>query len=142
MPLDDDGFLRRECPHCSREFKWLHSEEGSSDEPDPDGYHCPYCDGRSVDGWWTHAQLAAIQDEAQHYMQSRFHEMFKGLERRSSKSVTFKAGAAPARSSRPGLTEQNDMRRVDFPCHPAEPIKVLEDWTAPVHCIVCGQSTN
>ncbi len=27
MPLDSDGFLRRECPTCEREFKWLHTLE-------------------------------------------------------------------------------------------------------------------
>jgi hypothetical protein len=36
------------------------------------------------------------------------------------------------------LNEENDMRRVDFGCHPSEPVKVLGDWTGPVHCIVCG----
>ena len=32
MPLDSDGFLRRECPTCEREFKWLYTseEEGTS----------------------------------------------------------------------------------------------------------------
>ena len=26
IPLDSDGFLRRECPTCEREFKWRPSE--------------------------------------------------------------------------------------------------------------------
>jgi hypothetical protein len=27
LPLDGDGFLRRECPKCERQFKWLHRED-------------------------------------------------------------------------------------------------------------------
>jgi hypothetical protein len=32
MPLDSDGFLRRECPTCEREFKWFSTpeEEGTA----------------------------------------------------------------------------------------------------------------
>jgi hypothetical protein len=26
------------------------------------------------------------------------------------------------------LTESEDMRRVDFGCHPGEPLKILEGW--------------
>jgi hypothetical protein len=36
------------------------------------------------------------------------------------------------------LTESDDMIRVDFVCHPTEPVKVLEDWANPVHCLICG----
>jgi hypothetical protein len=49
-----------------------------------------------------------------------------------------------SRSPRPAILpvpdEPNDMRRVDFRCHPAEPAKVLESWTEPVHCLICGQA--
>lgn len=31
-PLDSDGFLRRECPTCEREFKWLPSCEGEAEQ--------------------------------------------------------------------------------------------------------------
>lgn len=37
MPLDSDGFLHRECPHCSREFKWLHAESDDQGTMEPDG---------------------------------------------------------------------------------------------------------
>ena len=36
------------------------------------------------------------------------------------------------------LIEVNDMRRVDFSCHPSEPVKVLADWSQAVHCLICG----
>ena len=28
LPLDSDGFLRRECPTCEREYKWFSHQEG------------------------------------------------------------------------------------------------------------------
>jgi hypothetical protein len=39
----------------------------------------------------------------------------------------------------PELDEPDDMRRVDFTCHPLEPVKVLDDWESPVHCLICGE---
>ena len=32
LPLDSDGFLRRQCPACEREFKWLHAESEGATE--------------------------------------------------------------------------------------------------------------
>ena len=43
VPLDSDGFLRRECPTCEREFKWFNSEEGRGEPVPEGGYVCPYC---------------------------------------------------------------------------------------------------
>jgi hypothetical protein len=43
FPLDDDGFLRRECPTCDREFKWLPAHDETEATPPPaGGYFCPY----------------------------------------------------------------------------------------------------
>ena len=30
------------------------------------------------------------------------------------------------------------MRRIDFVCHPDDPIKVADDWTGLVRCLICG----
>jgi hypothetical protein len=44
LPLDSDGFLRRECPTCEREFKWLPAQgEAEATPPADGGYFCPYC---------------------------------------------------------------------------------------------------
>lgn len=59
LPLDN-GFLRRECPHCRRQFKWHDgpTDARPSDAPDPPFYHCPYCgDPAPPDAWWTEEQL-------------------------------------------------------------------------------------
>jgi hypothetical protein len=37
------------------------------------------------------------------------------------------------------LTEADDMTRVDFACHPSEPLKVLDDWRKAVRCLICGK---
>jgi hypothetical protein len=65
IPLDSDGFLRRECPICEREFKWLHtSNEEVNPVPAADGgYFCPYCGVQApADTWLTHAQVALAQN--------------------------------------------------------------------------------
>ncbi len=37
------------------------------------------------------------------------------------------------------LTEPADMQRCDFLCHPDQTLKVMDDWTEPVYCAVCGK---
>ena len=60
-----------------------------------------------------------------------------GIGRRSNGflSVTAKYDAPDEMEP---LTEADDMKRIEFECHPDEPVKVLEDWDEPVHCLVCG----
>jgi hypothetical protein len=65
MPLDSDGFLRRECPTCIREFKWLHTpqEEGNAAPVADGGYFCPYCGVQAEAGTWlTQAQADLAQN--------------------------------------------------------------------------------
>jgi hypothetical protein len=38
----------------------------------------------------------------------------------------------------PPLSEPNDMVAVEPPCHPFEPVKVLENWLEALRCLVCG----
>jgi hypothetical protein len=148
LPLDGDGFLRRECPTCEREFKWLHSEaEGADDDAEPDvlagGYFCPYCAVQSPDGsWWTKPQLELVEAVAAREV------LGPELERlgRSADKVGRSSGGlieARVKGELPEepepLQEEDDMRRVGFSCHPSEPVKVLDNWEKPVHCLLCGQ---
>jgi hypothetical protein len=126
LPLDADGFLRRECPECERECKWLYSDDS---EPAPsDGYACPYCAKRATpDRWWTPAQADFAAKSAGNAVLGEMFDQFQ----RSDFDVS--------KTPRPTLpSEVDDMRRVDFSCHPGEPVKVREDWDRPVHCIVCA----
>lgn len=139
----DEGFLRRECPSCHRQFKWHHgpTESRPPDAIDPPLYHCPYC-GMTADEdeWWTDEQATyierAMEGPVARVLNDELGAMFKGL---NSKSITtsFSGFAEPETPGPP--VEPDDMGGVEPPCHPWEPIKVAEDWVEPIHCIVCGE---
>jgi hypothetical protein len=140
VPLDSDGFLRRECPTCEREFKWRHTPSGEQSVAAPDaGYFCPYCTSQAPAGsWWTKPQVEAQRSRIYDEVVKPKLDDFADSARQASAGfikidVTTTGPAKP-----PPLTESDDMRRVDFECHPTEPLKVLEDWNQPVHCLVCG----
>jgi len=58
LPLDSDGFLRRECSTCEREFKWYVSRDAEGEPVPVGGYYCPYCAIQAPsDRWFTPAQV-------------------------------------------------------------------------------------
>ena len=128
MPLDSDGFLRRECPTCEREFKWFHTpEEQQSASAVPDGgYFCPYCGVQAEAGsWLTQAQVEQAQNIVATQAIGPLVEKY-GLRYQPPEKLD-------------PLTEVDDMTRVDFECHPGEPVKVLDGWDRPVRCLMCGR---
>lgn len=140
LPLDNDGFLRRECPNCEQEFKWFSHAEGDPDAEPVSQYFCPLC-GVAADlgSWWTPEQLEYAQriagPELDRIVQDTVRDAFKG-----TKGLSFK----PNRNFSFGietpepLTEADDMIIVEPPCHPNEPLKVPADAANNVHCLVCG----
>ena len=127
IPLDSDGFLRRECPTCEREFKWRPSEVEAEEhvEPDDAGYFCPYCGVQApVDAWLTSAQVALAQNI---------------VAREVIGPMVSKIGRYEAPDELGPLTEADDMTLVVFSCHPSEPLKVLDDWHKPAYCLICGK---
>ena len=67
LPLDSEGFVRRECPHCVEQFKWHHgaANEEAEEHPDPDTFYCPLCgQPAGTDSWWTQQQLDYMQGVA------------------------------------------------------------------------------
>jgi len=155
LPLDSDGFLRRECPTCEREFKWLPSPDPETHEDvvaratepveAPDGYYCPYCAVTAPpDAWLTKAQVASAEAIVQRELiDPELHKLEREIDqlnRRSGGLIGIEVRLErdepePA----PELNEPDDMRRIDFICHPTEPVKVLDDWDRPVHCPICGE---
>lgn len=141
FPLDNDGYLRRECPACEHEFKWHHGESpGRPDDAiDPEQYVCPMC-GVSAghDQWFTQAQIEYQQGMVQFHMSDIVGDEL-ARQFRGSKGITFKKGrnTAPAPTE---LSEPNDMVIVEPPCHPWEPVKVPEERAdaAPLYCLICG----
>lgn len=143
FPLDSEGFLRRSCPKCRREFKWLHAES-AGEAAAPEEYYCPYCGmGASPEAWFTPGQIEHVKAMA-------FNEVvrpaLKGVgrslnrRRRSSSGPVRVTGRFQMPSARraPPLSERDDMKRVEFNCHPTEPVKVDEAWEGAVHCLCCG----
>lgn len=139
IPLDSDGFMRRECPSCEQQFKWRPSQ----DEPvDPvDQYFCPLCSRpANLDAWWTAEQIehaqAAIMPEAIRMVQDSLGDAFH-----RSKNITFKAsndlGDMPVPDA---LHEPDDMVIIEPPCHPAEPVKIPKEHEGPFYCLVCGEA--
>jgi DNA-directed RNA polymerase subunit RPC12/RpoP len=141
MPLDDDGFLRRECPNCEREFKWRPTPEGEVGEPAPEaGYACPYCAKRAPsDHWWTKDQLEHAESLA---VSEILGPELKALERRADPDalISFEVSVDTPPRPAPLPDEPNDMQRVDFDCHPAEPVKVADDWSEALHCLICAST--
>lgn len=149
VPLDSDGFLRRECPTCDREFKWLPSGDSDTDndpsagagnaiDTDPAGYFCPYCGVQAPpSSWFTKAQIDAAKAVTLQHIVPELENMGKGLERSSGGLIGIRV-EVPDAPDTPTLTEADDMVRVDFVCHPSEPLKVLESWDRDVRCLVCG----
>ena len=137
LPLDSDGFLRRECPTCEREFKWFNHEEGDADASAVDQYFCPLCGVASGTGsWWTPAQLEYVHGVSgpaiDQFAQDMIADAFKGMDFKSNRSFSFGIDVPDA------LAEPDDMVIVEPPCHPNEPIKVSEEDAARVYCRVCG----
>lgn len=140
LPLDA-GFLRRECSRCERHFKWHHgpTDDRPSDGTDPDVYWCPYCgETAPPDNWRTAEQVEYIRASAVGpVVREAAHEFNRS--QRSSKNSFFKLSISYDEPEPPqAMHEPSDMALVQSPCHPWEPIKVADDWRAPLYCIVCG----
>ncbi len=131
VPLDSDGFLRRECPTCERELKWRPSDaDGDQDVESADdvGYFCPYCGVQApVDAWLTQAQAALAQNI---------------VAREFIGPMVSKLGTYDEPDELDPLTEVDDMTLIVFPCHPSGPLKILDDWHKAVRCLICGRPTT
>ena len=142
LPMDN-GYLRRECPACERQFKWHHgpTEGRPPDAIDPPVYFCPYCGSAAPPGsWWTREQLEYARDSAAGPVARAMGDALgKAIGRQPSNSfikIELKRSDPP--EPPPALHELDDMVIVEAPCHPWEPIKVAADWSEPLSCLICG----
>lgn len=141
LPLDSDGFLRRECPNCEREFKWFAHGEGDADSESVEQYFCPICGAAAgTDAWWTPAQLeygaGAAGPALDQHVGDALKDALRGVKGLSYKpNQHFTLGLETPEP----LHEPDDMMIVEPPCHPHEPIKVPEDAPQPLHCLICGE---
>lgn len=138
IPLDKDGFVRRECPACEREFKWLHTE-GSGESPDE--FSCPYCSVTAApDQWFTKPQAAYISEAAaRELIDPMLDDFERSVKRNNSPGSFVQIDVQRTRGPPPmALTEPNDMRIATPPCHPHEPIKVDSPPSSRLNCVICG----
>ncbi len=156
VPLDSDGFVRRECPTCERELKWPGRDHGASEDEDagereatsPGGYYCPYCAVQAPpSAWFTKAQIeqaqATVTSEIVQPELDKLRDALGTLGQTSGGLIKVEVTSSGSRAEAPlPLTETDDMLRVEFVCHPRSPVKVLEAWTGAVHCRLCGTPTG
>src|SRR4051794_22352513 len=121
LPLDADGFLRRECPTCERQFKWFSHTDGNIDAEQVDQYFCPLCGAPAgVDTWWTPEQIDYAQGLAgpamDQLVQDALADAFKGKGVSLTADSNFTFGVPPPDP----LVEPDDMVIVEPPCHPNE----------------------
>jgi endogenous inhibitor of DNA gyrase (YacG/DUF329 family) len=140
IPQDADGFIRRECPHCMRQFKWHDgpANEDAEQHAAPSTYNCPLCgQPAAVDSWNTVEQLELAQQlatpQVMSMVQDELDSMFRGM-----KGITYERGDDTGADESEPLVEPDDMVIVASPCHGYEPVKVPEDHTGPLFCLVCG----
>ena len=146
LPLDSEGFLRRECPACERQFKWWASQPGGGDGDDAvnetvEAYFCPYCyEPAAPDAWWTKEQRAYAQQlVAAEVIGPRMRDLKHGIDRVNRPGSLVRVETQLSVAGRPDpLTELEDMVRIDVPCHPEEPLKVDDEWDDEVACLSCG----
>lgn len=144
VPLDGDGFVRRECPTCERELKWPGRDQEEDQAASPGGYYCPYCAVQAPpSAWFTKAQIeqaqAIVTSEIVPPELDKLRDALGRLGQTSGGLIEVKVTSSSSRADPPPpLSETDDMRRVDFPCHPRSPVKVLDAWTGGVHCRLCG----
>lgn len=143
LPLDSDGFIRRECPSCEQQFKWHYgpANEEAEGHPDATTYYCPLCGEPSgPDNWWTEEQLEFVQGFASpqigQLVQDELVNAFSGA---SNSFVKFEVSSGNDIPDVPmSLTDPDDMYVVASPCHDFEPVKVPDELTGPFHCLMCG----
>lgn len=144
FPVDRDGFLRRECPHCGKQFKWHNGPANAEAEehPPPPAYHCPMCGQPAAhDSWWTQEQIAYAEAQAApsvaQFIEESVDELFKGFKNNQYVRLE-RSGHADIPDAPAPLVETDDGRIVTSPCHSYEPVKIPDDYAGTIHCLICG----
>lgn len=140
-PTDDDGFIRRECPACDRQFKWFASNTDDDAEP-ADQYFCPMCGVQAdVDDWNTQDQIDGAIAQAEPHITDELQSHLKKTLRKAGFDDFKPDPSFHLDLGGPGqaMHEPNDMVIVAPPCHPNEPVKVQDAAAAgELHCLICG----
>lgn len=163
FPRDEEGYFRRECPYCIKQFKVLVDEheiqeieqmglssfllnkqeaEKEDDESTVPEYHCPYCGQVAPEGsWWTQEQLAYLRIFAENMVARIMNEsLVRPLQRSSSKSgcASVEIKVHQLEETEPWISpEDNDMDGFDLPCC-GKKVKIDSAEITKVTCVYCG----
>jgi len=166
FPVDDEGYFRRECPYCRKEFKILlekneiedmiHQledsyllDESSKAEADDDGeeetlFTCPYCGQEaSKDNWWTQEQLLHIRTHLENLLADMVNEQFirplrRKFGRKTSGPLLIRFEGKEMEKKKAWMSpEASDMRIFDLLCC-GRKVKIEPEWSETVYCFFCG----
>lgn len=156
LPVDERGFLRKECAGCHRQFKVRRSEldgalflrriartlSHANDHEiasSPPKRSCPYC-GRHGDGdeWWTDEQRLFATRVATSLSERVRFEQLRHVELTLDQNpyLTF-LPVAPAPMLAQLRPEADDMRLVPMVCC-GEELKIRETWSGTIFCPFCA----
>lgn len=145
LPLDE-GFLRRQCPYCERQFKvrieHYDSPPDTNEHAEEDTqYFCPLChEPAPANAWWTKEQLDYRYQLVNAAVSDQFHGILAGtLGQLNQPGSLFRVEISSGEMDEPrSLDEPHDMTRVYPPCHEPTPLKIPDDWHGDVACFECG----
>jgi uncharacterized Zn-finger protein len=141
FPLDSEGYLRRACPYCGREFKILPArcaKLNAEPKPPHGNLYCPYCAHfADANSWWTDAQVELISDivhaDVLHPILSRFRRSLDHFQ-----SGFLKITMHQSQQTIPYLgVEMDDMQKTHLNCC-NHFIKILDGWKSMIICPWCG----
>ena len=164
IPLDEEGYLRRGCPFCMKEFKILPEKEeldnstpknvdnymieeeeyDKEDESSENEFFCPYCGQRAPEGhWWTQEQLDHINTITQNIMADLINDnLINPLKRNfrgsSSDMISMNfEGNEIEQENEWASSDLDDMEIFELPCCHTK-IKIEDGWKDTVYCFFCG----
>lgn len=167
VPIDDDSALRRECPYCNKEFKFvlkkgelediiqkgLNSfmlDSGLVEQNDElsDGakeeQYCPYCGQKApLNQWWTKEQQEYFKIYVKNIAARIINENFiKQMKSQFSGNGLIKFEGKEIEEDEPWISpETNDMKMFELPCCNLK-IKVVENYLGTIYCPYCGFPHN
>jgi hypothetical protein len=141
LPLDDDGFMSRECPYCKMRFK-INKEDFEGDTLSTEIY-CPYC-GQSADKdeFWTSEQIKFFEEMAIYKLVNpEIDDLFNGLKRMTKNSGPIKIEFRDKRQESRVPIAPEEIANMKF--HKKNccdiTIKIDEEWNKKIYCISCGK---
>lgn len=165
IPLDSDGYLRRECPFCRKQFKVLIPEDErenlasraiqdhlpedlevdtvDDEHVDQGTLVCPYCgQEHSVRAWWTQEQIEFFTQHARkiahEIIQQTLGKSLRNLQRSSGGLISVEVETDFDALGEPIIApDPDDMTLFALPCC-ERAIKIEDDWPGTIHCPYCG----